>query len=101
MAPTPPHVRRAPAEPWPALIYGGAPTWPPHPCPFGPPRRSRGAPLWRASMALLLWGAPVAPWRDLSLPPPVAGFASALLDELHAGDGDALLERLHHVVDGE
>src|SRR5215208_7112835 len=39
----------------------------------------------------------------MTLPPPMAGLASALLDELDARDGDALLEGLHldaRLVDG-
>src|SRR5205085_2448533 len=48
MAPKPPDVRRAPAEPWRASVWrdgDGAPKWPPSPPTFVAPRRSRGAPL--------------------------------------------------------
>src|SRR5437764_943914 len=48
MAPKPPDVRRAPAEPWRASVWrdgDGAPKWPPGPPTFVAPRRSRGAPL--------------------------------------------------------
>src|SRR6266404_2688183 len=52
MAPKPPLVRAAPAEPWrPSIsrLLLGAPRWPPNPPSFGPPRRSRGAPLFQAA----------------------------------------------------
>src|SRR5438874_8492455 len=48
MAPKPPDVRRAAAEPWRASVLrdgDGAPKWPPGPATFGAPRRSRGAAL--------------------------------------------------------
>src|SRR5205085_3758956 len=48
MAPKPPNVRDAPAEPWRRSGMGwcrGGPRWPPSPPMFATPRRSRGAAL--------------------------------------------------------
>src|SRR5437868_6879218 len=50
--PPTPIVRAAPAKPWRPLVSGlllGARDWPPNPPTFGPPRRSRGGPLFQAA----------------------------------------------------
>src|SRR6267142_6604004 len=79
--PQSPIVRTAPAKPWRSSIYMGAPTWPPiphrsdrpgkavavlylhggpdmapNPPSLGPPRQSRGGPLFKAHVRLLRAG---------------------------------------------
>src|SRR2546428_14025792 len=75
MAPKPPNVRSAPAEPWRFSgvvdVVGGPRHGPPNPQTFAAPRRSRGASLeWLTS-----WGGPDMAPKPPNLPsaPPAPG----------------------------
>src|SRR5207248_8330475 len=92
MAPKPPYVRSAPAEPWrsstmhfSSTLLLGAPTRPPNPLTFGAPRRSRGAPLRCISPPHYYWGPRHGPQTPLRSARP--GGAVALLYHAHYGRG--------------